>query len=340
MTLGPEPKIAVVGAGAVGSVIGALLARAGADVTLVARQEHVRAIQNRGLLVDGVLGQFTVHPRAVTELDFRPDLAMLTVKAQDLAATCQAIQPYVQGAPVLTLQNGVRGEAIAASCLGQENVVGGIVVFNARFLQPGRVTYSVPGSLLIGQTLAGNGQRVRSQRAREIQAVLNQAIETRTCSNIHGAHWTKLLVNSLGNSLEAMTGLSYSECLRHRTLSKIGILVVREGLRIVDKANIKLASLPGLPLFMFKTTFKLPLPLASRVLKATTGSLDTLTSTLQSIRRGRPTEIDFLNGEIVALGQQVGVATPYNSRVVELVHQVEQSQEFYSPASLERQFSW
>jgi 2-dehydropantoate 2-reductase len=333
MTLGPEPKIAIVGAGAVGSVIGALLARAGADVTLIARQEHVRAIQSGGLLVDGVLGEFTVHPKAATELDFRPDLALLTVKTQDLAATCQAIQPYVQGAPVVTLQNGVRGEAIAASGLGQQNIVGGVVIFNARFLHPGRVTYSVPGSLLIGQTFAGSSQRVR-----EIQAVLNQAIETRICANIHGAHWTKLLVNSLGNSLEAMTGLSYSECLKHQALSKIGILVVREGLRVVDQANIQLASLPGFPLFMFKVTFKLPLPLASRMLKATTGSLDTLTSTLQSIRRGRPTEIDFLNGEIVALGQQVGVATPYNSRVVELVHQVEQSQQFYSPVSLERLF--
>jgi 2-dehydropantoate 2-reductase len=330
----PEPKIAVVGAGAVGSVIGALLARAGADVTLIARQEHVRAIENAGLWVDGALGEFTVNLQAATELDFSPDLALLTVKTQDLRAACQAIKPYVQGVPVVTLQNGVRGDEIAASCLGQENVVGGVVIFNARFLQPGRVTYSVPGSLLLGEALSANGQRVQ-----EIQAVLNQAIETKICPNIHGAHWTKLLVNSLGNSLEAMTGFCFRECLKHRALSKIGICVVREGLDVVKRANIQLASLPRLPLFVFKAVFRSPLPLASMLLNITTGSLDnTLTSTLQSLRRGRPTEIDFLNGEIVALGQRVQVATPYNSRVVELVHQVEQNQQFYSPASLERYF--
>jgi 2-dehydropantoate 2-reductase len=335
MSFHPEPKIAIVGAGAVGSVIGALLARAGKDVTLIARPEHVRAIENQGLWVDGALGEFTVNLKAATELSFRPDLALLTVKTQDLQATCQAIRPYVQGVPVVTLQNGVRSDDIAASCLGQENIVGGVVVFNSRYLQAGRVTYSVPGSLLLGEAFAENGQRVQ-----EIQAVLNQAIETKLCPNIHGAHWTKLLINSLGNSLEAMTGLRFRECLQHRALSKIGVCVVREGLDVVKKANIQLASLPGLPLFVFKATFKSPLPLASMLLNRTTGSLDdTLTSTLQSIRRGRLTEIDFLNGEIVALGQQVSVATPYNSRVVELVHQVESSQQFYSPASLERHFS-
>jgi len=182
-----KPKIAIVGAGAVGSVIGALLARARKDVTLIARQEHIRAIENKGLLLDGALGEFTVNLKAAAELDFRPDLALLTVKTQDLKATCQAIRPYVQGVPVVTLQNGVRSDAIAASCLGQENIVGGVVIFNARFLQPGRVTYSVPGSLLLGQAFAENGKGVQ-----EIRAVLNQALETKICPNIHGAHWTNM----------------------------------------------------------------------------------------------------------------------------------------------------
>jgi 2-dehydropantoate 2-reductase len=329
-----KPKIAVVGAGAVGSVVGALLARAGQDVTLIARQAHVDAINADGLSINGVAGEFVVAPAAEEELRFRPDLILLTVKTQDVEAACRQIKPYVTGVPLVTLQNGVRSDEIAGTVLGQDGIIGGVVLFNATFLNPGSVTYGVKGSILIGEVFRDTGERVK-----EIAAILDVAIKTHLCDNIQGARWTKLLVNALGNSLEAMTGLSLGECMRYPGVRKIGILVLREAFLVLEGAGIKLESLPDLPIAVFKSVIRSPMGVASMMLRLTMSGTDTVTSTLQSIRKGKRSEIDYLNGEIVQLGREMGIATPYNSLVVEMVHKIERSHQFYSPNRLESLFT-
>lgn len=203
-----KPKIAVVGAGAVGSVVGGLLARTGEDVTLIARKAHVDAINADGLSITGALGDFIVTPQAEEELRFRPDLVLLTVKTQDVETVCEQIKPYITDVPLVSLQNGVRSDDIAGIVLGQDSIVGGVVLFNATFSNPGCVTYGVQGSLLVGEVFCENGERVK-----EIATILDRAIKTKVCNNIYGARWTKLLVNILGNSLEAVTGLSFGECV-------------------------------------------------------------------------------------------------------------------------------
>ena len=101
-------RVAVIGAGAIGSVIGGLLARAHEDVTLVGRRPHVDAVNRNGLRIDGALGAMQVRVKAAETLDFRPDVALLTVKTQGVAATAREVSPYVVGVPVVTMQNGVR----------------------------------------------------------------------------------------------------------------------------------------------------------------------------------------------------------------------------------------
>jgi 2-dehydropantoate 2-reductase len=326
-------KIAIVGAGAVGSLLGGLLARAGNDVTLIGRPGHVEAINTNGLYIDGILGEFTIPIHAAETLKFRPDLVLLTVKMPDLETTCQQIAPYVMDVPILTLQNGVKSDAIAANAFGKQNIVGGIVLFNARFLKPGYVTYGSKGALLIGEAFRKNGRRVR-----DISDLLNQITHTTVCDNIQGARWTKLLINVLGNSLEAMTGESLRTCMKARGTRRIGTLILKEALEVIEKARIRLASLPDIPITAFKLTIKSPLPVASLVLQFITSATDTVTSTLQSLRRGRPTEIDYLNGEIVRLGRGMNVATPYNSKAVDLIREVEKTHQFYSPSRVESMF--
>lgn len=329
-----KPKIAVVGAGAVGSTVGALMARAGEDVTLIARQPHAEAINTGGLRVAGALGQFTVHPHATHQLAFRPDLVLLTVKTQDVAGACEAIAAHVAGVPLVTLQNGVRADAVAASVLRPEDIVSGIAFFNSQFLEPGKVRYNLKGSLLIGESFTSNGQRVEW-----IRELLSKGIKTDISADIVAARWTKLLVNCLGNSLEAMTGTSLAQCMQHPSLRRIGAAVLKESLSVTDTARIRLAGLPGLPPFALRLILRSPLPIASSILKLFTGSTNTMTSTLQRLTRNRPTEIEYLNGEIVHLGQQSGVPTPFNDTVVELVHQIERTRRFLSAAELGRQFS-
>jgi 2-dehydropantoate 2-reductase len=330
-------RIAVVGAGAIGSVLGALLARAGEDVTLIGRRAHVEAIRRHGLCIDGIQGTFTVQVDARQALDVRPDLVLLTVKAQDVEAACREIEPQATGVPCVALQNGLRSDEIAASILGHENVIRCVVFFEALYLEPGKVTYLAEGSLVIGQAHAD-----RQAQVEQIQKRLDPVITTTISDNILGAKWTKLLTNALGNSIDAMMGMSLSECMQHASLQRIGVRIMREGLAVAQAAGVRLESLPGLSLFALKTILRAPLPIASAALgraAAEGRSADSITSALQSLRRGKPTEIDYLNGEIVRVGQEVGVPTPCNAKAVELVHEVERTGQFFSPDEVEQRFS-
>jgi 2-dehydropantoate 2-reductase len=326
----PRPKIVIYGAGAVGGVIGSLLARAGENVTLIARGEHVRAIRSSGLSVSGASGAFTVHPQMEEQLSFQPDLVLLTVKMGDVEESCRQINARAPGATVATFQNGVRGDELAAGILGKENVVGGVALFNAAYLAAGRVRYGTKGSLLVGEPFRPNGARIR-----EIAAVRNCGIKTGIASNIAGAHWTKLLVNVMGNSLEAMTGLSFGECMKRPGLRRIAIRILREALDVLDTSGIPLEPLPDLPVSAFRMIGRWPEGIASGLLGLTMSGTRTLTSTLQSIRKGRPTEIDCLNGEIVRQGAAISLPTPYNAKAVELIHEVERSGRFFSADYLE-----
>jgi 2-dehydropantoate 2-reductase len=314
--------------------LGGLLAHAGEDVTLIARKAHVEAIRGSGLHISGVLGEFTVQVKAAEALDFGPDLVLLAAKTQDVEAACRLAGPYIQNTPLITVQNGVRSDEIVASLLPKANIVSGIVLFNAQVLKPGEITYARGGSLVIGEAYGQNGQRVR-----DLQAVLNRAVVTEISDNIQGAHWTKLLVNNVANGLEAMTGLTIRECLRNPGLQKIGALALKEGYQAIDRAGFRLAPLPGVPRPVLMLITRAPVPVAAWVLARSMGSLKTLSSTLQSLRRGQPTEIDYLNGEIVRLGRQIGMATPYNATIVDVVQAVERNHKFYAPDDLQRRFS-
>jgi 2-dehydropantoate 2-reductase len=208
-------------------------------------------------------------------------------------------------------------------------------MLNVQYLQPGKVTYARRGALVIGKAFGENGQR-----ARDIQMLLNRAVRTMISNNIKEVHWTKLLVNNLANGLEAMTGLTTRESLSYPGLRKISILTLKEGYQTIEKAGNRLAPLPGIPMPFILFIIRSPLPASDLALRLYSMTARTLSSTLQSLRRGRPTEIDYLNGEIVRLGQQVGVATPYNLKVVELVKEVENRHQFYSPNELVRLFSF
>ncbi len=326
-------RIAVVGAGAVGGVIGGLLAREGENVTLIARRGHAEAIRKNGLRIDGALGAFTVKVQAAEALEFRPDLVLLAAKMQDVEDACREIRPFVQGVPVMTLQNGIRSDDMAASLLGEENIISGVVLFNASFMKPGCVTYGVEGGLLIGEAFQKNGRRVE-----EIASLLGRALKTEISGNIQGVRWTKLLVNVLGNGVEAMTGMSFGDCMRHPSVRRAGVFILREAYRVGKKAGVRFEPLPRLPIAFLKFLAKSPPSVTSLVFRLTMGGMKTQSSTLQSLLKGRPTEIDYLNGEVVAQGIKADMETPYNAKVVELVHEVERTGRFFSPAALESRF--
>ena len=321
-------RIAIIGAGAIGSVIGGLLCKAGEDVTLIGRKSHVDAINHNGLILEGQSGKSVIRVKAAENLDFKPDLALLTVKSQDVSSSIRKVQLFLSGIQVVTMQNGVQSDDQVAGLLGKENIISSVVVFHGQFLESGKVSYSMPFSetaILIGEPFGNEGTRLQT-----LSALFNKAISTDISEDIRAAHWTKLLWN-LQTAIPAITGLSYQDNYQYQKVRELAVNLSKEGFNVIKAAGIKTGDIQGLPMEPIVTMARESLPTASSLLKKITeslGEVPVLGSTWQSIKRGKNTEVDYLNGEIVTLGKRTEIPTPFNSLTVELVHQVETDGKF------------
>lgn len=242
----------------------------------------------------------------------------------------EEIKPHLFGSLVVTMQNGVRADDLVAVILGNENIISSVAFFNSSFLEPGKVVFSPTSrkpALLIGEPFGTKGNRLQN-----LLALLNKAMPTDMSEDIRGAHWTKLLWN-VNTAVPAVTGLSMQEGNQYPQIRELNINLMKEGLEVIKLARIKTAPIPSWELSLMEKVVNMPLPEASLIMKNSVESLgkrNVLGSILQSIKRAKDTEIDYLNGEIVKLGSEKGIPTPVNSLIVELVHQVETTGRFLS----------
>lgn len=316
----------MVGAGAVGSLVGGMLARAGLPVTLVGRKGHVDAIRRSGLEVSGLIGPFRVRMDAEESPEAVKDAAavLLCVKSQDTAATCAAMAPFLPAdAPVLSLQNGVRNVDLIDDTLGAGRGVGGSVIFNAVFLEPGRVLFTTSGEIVIGATSRDGrfGPRVECFARDARHAGLTIHVTPR----IEGLLWSKLLIN-LNNGYGALTGQSIEEGVSDPVARRVSAALLGEGIRVCREAGIPLETIPkvdpnrllrilsmSLPPFLFRIVVR-------RLVKI---HPEARWSTWQSLAKGHPTEIEYLNGEIVRLAESHGLHAPYNRAIRDMVKEAE-----------------
>jgi 2-dehydropantoate 2-reductase len=329
-------RIAVIGAGAVGSALGSLLWRAGEDVVLVGRAAHVAAIRAAGLSVEGVLGGFNATPHAEERLSARPELALLTVKTQDVVAALRENRAFLQDVPIVVLQNGLRGEELAATVVPEAQLVSGVVVLHAQYLVAGHVVLMQAEGLLVGRLNGANDEIVE-----RVRTVLDKAVPTSATPNIRGARWTKLIVN-LNNALPALCDASFKELYRDRFLRSLAVGLMREGLAVAQRLGIRLESLPGTSVPLVRLVAYLPAALAGAVAARKAAGIEThwplKGSTWQSVARAKPTEIEYLNGEIVRLGRELQVPTPLNERVVALVQRVAAGRRHLDARQIEQAF--
>lgn len=330
-------RIAIIGAGAIGSVLGAFLSRAGEDVTLIGRSEHMKVIDQNGLQVDGVSGSFTARVATAEVLDFQPDFAFLTVKTQDVPAALQANKVFLTDALLVTFQNGVRSDKMVASLLPRAQIISAVVNISASYLTPGTVTVTYPGSLVIGRPFGEPDAQLD-----RLATLLQHVAPTSISANIQGVHWLKLIFN-LNNAFPALLNAPLHQVYADGYLRQLAARVIREGLQTVKRAGIRLESLPEASVTLFQIVGALPAPLAGWLLASSARRIRSrwplLGSTLQSLRRGRPTEIDYLNGEIVHLGGQLGMPTPLNAAIVDMVHQVERTGRFWTADEIRAEIS-
>lgn len=350
-------RIAIVGAGAIGCYLGARLARRGHAVLAQGRPEQVAALQTQhGLALRLPNGRVERQSLRVTtdlraEADFAPEIILLTVKTQDVAEACAALASYAPGAPIVTLQNGVRADEIAAEAVGRDRIVGGVVMSAIAYLRPGEIEVQFPGWLTLGEPW----ERRPSARVRTVRAALNDATPTFITANLAGVRWGKLISN-LNNGLCAATGQPLPALARSRLGRRLSLALMREGVAVARAAGVRLdhgfyglapgvlrenpsAGLVALLQGVMPTLLDaLPASLAEQTLalaaKSRLGRLPVRGSTWQSIARGRATEIEYLNGEISERGRALGVATPVNDRVTLAVREIATTRAFVSLETL------
>jgi 2-dehydropantoate 2-reductase len=332
----PE-TVVVYGAGAIGSLVGARLHDAGVGVRLIGRQAQVDAINAKGLLVKGPEESHVVRLPAATTLDGTADLILLTVKSQDVERACRVIAGLPPDATVVTMQNGVRSDREAAAILGRDRVVGCVLNISASYLEPGVVEQNTRGLFQVGAPFPESASRVVA-----VGDLLKQAIPTELVADVARARWTKLMAN-LNNAIMTITGLPIGRALRHKGLARLSIATIREGVRTAQLGGF------GLDQSRRARTFRLmamlPFPISHRLFggrlagnfppDSTYGP-----STLQSLQRGSSSELDYLNGEIVTLGERIGRPTPYNKGLLEAGRTVFTTRRSLTPEELVKTFTF
>lgn len=315
-----------------GGTIAALLERAGHEVEVTARGAGLAAIAEHGIRLTGAWGAHTARVTAGEKLSGAPELAVIATKAMDAAAAAIANADALRGVPVVVVQNGLGGLEDVVATLPHSPVIGALSLFAASLTAPGEVTVTVGAGTWLGMARDGDDDAP----ARAAAAVLADAMPVSVVAGFAGARWTKLVINQV-NALPAITGLSVQDVIGHRGLRRLMVRGMKEAVRVGLARGIRFEEVNGVTHRALWVLAHAPLWVGQVVplrLRAYLGDVPNPGSTLQSIRRGQPSEIDYLNGAVVAAAGGTGIATPVNAALTALVHEAERTGTFMTPGDV------
>lgn len=324
-------KIAVIGAGAIGSLVAAYLKLKNKDVVLIGSQDSVKAIKESGLRVSGARGECRVDIDVYPWLDKEYDLVILAVKTQDVEKTLKDNSEFLKTSLVLTTQNGVQADKISSRYIPKENIIFSIVMFGATYLEPGKVIHNFEGNWVIGKMFNSDDGKIALAAV-----LLNEIFPVTIARDIRGMKFLKIFVNA-NNCIAAILGVSMQEAFRDLEISRISIAIWKEGLDIIKRSGINLVSLPDFSVEKLTQLAEMPLDQAAGIFSGIMANLSKeplYGSILQSIKRGRLSEIDYINGEFVNIARENFLKAPLNEKLVEMVHQVEAAHRFFSKEEL------
>jgi len=324
-------RIVVIGSGAIGGLVAGYLKLKGEDVSLVAKPQAAGVINSSGLKITGVRGEYKVLVPAQEKLNLSPDLAIVATKTQDIEKALKDNLKYIRGSIILTTQNGVAADEITARSILEENIVSGIVMFGSTCLEAGEIIHNFEGSWIIGSLFSKCGVDLN-----QLSGVLGKAFPVSVSQDLRGMKYLKIFVNA-NNCISAILGLSMQEAFSNLEVSRISINIWREGLSVISKAGIKLISLPDFPIERLTKLTGIPSMEAAKIYSGIMSQLSKeplYGSILQSIKRGKVSEIDYINGEFVKIAKSCAMNAPLNEKLVEMVHEVEKTGKFFSKEEL------
>lgn len=328
-------KIAVYGAGAMGTVLGALLTKGGAEnVHLITRnQAHVSGLKTKGAtIVCGAENQeLSIPVQALLPLEMteKYDVIFLMTKQKNNAEILEFLLPYLQtDGVVVTTQNGLP-EPSVAKVVGSARTYGGVASFGANFLGEGKVALTSKFDGMGMQVGGFENDNEKLPLLLEILACAGKAIGNesfaRKAENLSGARWSKLAINAAFSGLSVVTGMTFGEVAKKKKTRKIALGILRECMQVANALGVKLEKMQGNDMQKMlggETAWKrfvayTVLPFAMKKHKKLVSGM------LKDVEAGRKCEIDHIDGVVVKMGKQAGVATPLCEKVVEIVHGIE-----------------
>lgn len=321
-------KIGIMGAGSLGTIIGAHIAKGNEDVELIdVNKEHVDALNQNGATITGTIN-VTLPVKAITpdEMTGTYDLVLLLTKQVYNHDVLTNLKQYLRDdSVVLSLQNGVPEESLVA-ILGKDRVIGGSVEFGATYVKPGVSELTTTEEAFKGNAFQiGELDGSITDRVNTIKQILDLVGETKVTDNLVGTKWAKLLVNVAMSGMSAALGCTFGDVLNDDIAVTSAVRLADETIRVGQAAGVEFAELAGFNLEIFKLAqdnSNLPVAIGF-ARKAFAPQALLRASMLQDLEKQRKTEIDYINGVVSTKGKEVGEATPFNDLLVSLVRKAE-----------------
>jgi 2-dehydropantoate 2-reductase len=319
-------KFLVVGAGAIGGITAALLRKNGLDVEIVCKyDDYASFISDSGIEIKGFCGDHRVKIPAsgsIAQVREQKDIILLATKATDMMNVAQSLDTVLkENGFLISLQNGICEDELA-SVLGRKRIIGCVIGWGATMHERGKLEMTSKGDFILGYT-----DRAPDDFLYNLSDILSCVVPVNTTDNIMGHLYSKLIINSCITSLGAICGLYLGNMLMITKVRKIFIEIVREAVDVAEKMNLKIEVFGGK--IDFKKFIKgndIFSALRRHILLIVIGYKykKLKSSSLQSLERGNPTEVDYLNGYILRNASMLDVPVPVNTVIVNMIHHIEQ----------------
>ena len=314
-------RYAIYGAGSLGTVLGAFITKNGGEIDLINRNRaHVDALRQNGAHITGTV-DMTVPVRALTpdEMQGQYDVILLLTKQLQNREVVTQLQNFLKEDGVLvTLQNGLPEPGIA-EIIGSRRTMGCVVEWGATLAGPGHcILTSAPDSLSFHM---GKMEGITDAQYSMVKALLEKMCPVHEEENLLGARWSKLLINATFSGLGTVVGGTFGDVTENKAAQQVAIRCMKECIDVGRAAGVTFAPVQGKDitrLFYYKGAFKraigtLLLPIAMKKHRAIEPSM------LQDLKNGKPCEIDAINGVVCNYGRRLGIQTPINDKIVEIV---------------------
>ena len=319
-------RTAILGAGALGIIIGALMTKNGKQVDLIdSYQENVDALNADGARVTGNLElHWPVTALTPQEMKGEYDLILLLTKQTANEMALPRLLPHLHpDSIVCTLQNGIPEDGVAA-IIGRERTIGGAVGFGATWLRPG--VSELTSTLEAVEKFAfeiGELDGVVRPRLETVKEILSAAGGTAILTNLMGIRWTKLLMNATFSGMSAALGCSFRDLLADEKAMTCIAHIADETIKVCHGKGYRMVEMQGADMEFLELGSKADIAGKMDFYRKVWGRHNNKASMLQDLEKGNNTEIDHINGVVCRSGRECDIATPFNDKVVEIVKQAE-----------------